>query len=71
MVSRVRNTGLSKRTPCHPSITRGPLAPTPRMNRPPDSAYIDIADMASIAGVRAPSCTIPVPSRMNDVCLAR
>ena len=71
MVSRVRRTGLSNRTPCQPSITCGPLDPMPSTNRPPDSACRDIADMASIAGVRAPSCTIPVASRMVEVCPAR
>ena len=39
----------------------------PRMNRPPDSACRLIADMASIAGVRGPSCAIAVPSRIRDV----
>ena len=71
MVSRVRWTGRSKRTPCHPSITCGPLVPMPSTNRPPDSACIDSADMASIAGVRAPSWAMPVASRIVDVCAAR
>ena len=71
MVSRVRGTGLSKRTPCHPSMTCGPLVPMPSTNRPPERACIDSADIASIAGVRAPSCTMPVANRMFDVRAAR
>jgi len=43
----------------------------PSKNRPPDSACSDIADMASIAGVRAPSCTMPVASLMVVVDAAR
>ena len=71
IVSLVRRTGRSNRTPCHPSMTCGPLVPIPSRNRPPESAWSDIADMASTAGVRAPSCTMPVPSRMVDVDAAR
>ena len=71
IVSRVRRTGWSKRTPCQPSITCGPLAPTPSTNRPSERACIDSADMASMAGVRAPSWTMPVASRIVDVCPAR
>ena len=67
IVSRVRRTGRSKRTPCQPSITCGPLVPMPSTKRPPDRACSDCADIASIAGVRAPSCTMPVPSRIVDV----
>ena len=66
-----RCTGLSKRTPCHPSITWGPLVPMPSTNRPPESACIESADIASIAGVRAPSCTMPVANRMVDVRATR
>ena len=63
--------GPVERTPCQPSITCGPLAPRPSTNLPSDSACNDIADMASIAGMRAPSCTIPVPSRIVWVWAAR
>jgi hypothetical protein len=52
-------------------MTCGPLAPTPSTNRPPDSACSDIADMASIAGVRAPSWTMPLASRIVEVDAAR
>ncbi len=67
IVSLVRRTGRAKPTPCHPSITRGPLVPMPRMNRPPEMCCTLIADMASIAGVRAPSCAIPVARRTRSV----
>ena len=48
-------------------MTCGPLVPMPSTNRPPESACIESADIASIAGVRAPSCTMPVANRMVDV----
>ncbi len=67
MVSLVRRTGRENPTPCHPSITCGPLVPMPRMNRPPEMCCRLIADMASIAGVRAPSCAIPVARRTRSV----
>jgi hypothetical protein len=41
----------------------GPLVPRPRRKRPPDIAWSDIADMASIAGVRAPTWAMPEASR--------
>ena len=44
--------------------------PTPSTNRPPESCCSVIADMASIAGVRVPSWTIAVPSRMEVVACA-
>ena len=71
MVSLVRRTGLVNLTPCQPSITCGPLVPMPRTNRPPDSACSDSADIASIAGVRAPSWTIAEPRRIDEVRAAR
>src|SRR6266550_2977992 len=71
MVSRVRRTGLSNATPCHPSITCGPLVPMPSRHRPPDSACSDCAVIASIAGVRAPSCAMPEPNLIVDVHAAR
>ena len=71
IVSRVRVTGLSKRTPCQPSMTCGPLVPIPRMNRPFDIACNESADMASSAGEREPSCTHAVPSRIVSVRPAR
>jgi hypothetical protein len=71
IVSLVRPIGDGNRTPCHPSITCGPLVPIPSRKRPSDSSCIDIADMASIAGVRAPSCAMPVASSMVEVRAAR
>ena len=61
MVSRVTASGASNLTPCQPSITCGPLVPMPSRNRPPDSSCSDMADIASIAGVRAPSWAIAEP----------
>ena len=71
MVSRVRASGASKLTPCQPSMTCGPLVPIPSRNRPPDSCCMDMADIASIAGVLAPSWAIPVPSAIRSVRAAR
>ena len=71
MVSRVVCTGLRKRTPCQPSMTRGPDVPTPKMNRPADSSCRLSADVASNAGLREPSCTTKVPSCTDDVLAAR
>jgi hypothetical protein len=71
MVSRVACTGVRNHTPCQPSMIWGPLAPMPSVNRPPVSCWSDIADMASMAGVRAPSCAIEVPSLIVDVRAAR
>ena len=71
IVSRVVCTGELNRTPCHPSMTCGPLTPRPRRNLPPESSSIDMADMASMAGVRAPSWAIPVPRWSRLVRAAR
>ena len=71
MVSLVAATGAWKRTPCHPSMTCGPLTPSPSTNRPPDRAANDIADMASSAGVLVPSWAIPEASRRVVVRAAR
>lgn len=70
IVSEVRVTGLSKRTPCHPSMTWGPLVPRPRTKRPPDIFCRARADIANMAGERAPSCTTPVASRTRSVIAA-
>ncbi|MNC96028.1 hypothetical protein D3C83_132890 [compost metagenome] len=48
-------------------MTWGPDGPTPRMNRPPLSASSVIAVIAAIAGVRAGTCMIAVPSLMRVV----
>ena len=71
MVSRVVWTGLRNRTPCQPSITRGPDVPTPSRNLPPDNSCRLSADVASSAGLREPSCTTKVPSLIDDVFAAR
>src|SRR5215472_6655008 len=70
-VSLVTAIGASKLTPCQPSITCGPLVPMPSRNRPPESSCNDIADIASMAGLRAPSWAIADPSAMRSVCPAR
>ena len=54
MYSRVRARGRPYGTPYQPSMTWGPLGPTPRMNRPPDIASRVIAVIAAHAGARAP-----------------
>ena len=51
-VSRVRPSGLTKGTRCHPSITCAPELPRPRVNRPPDSASIVAELCATSAGER-------------------
>ncbi len=71
MVSRVVCTGLRNRTPCQPSMTRGPEVPIPNRKRPPDSACRLSADVANIAGLREPNCTTNVPSLIDDVLAAR
>jgi len=50
--SRVRASGLSKRTPCQPSLTCGPETPSPSRNRPPDRVSRVAAVIAQFAGVR-------------------
>ena len=48
--SRVRASGLSKRTPCQPSETCGPETPRPSRNRPPESVSMVAAVIAVVAG---------------------
>ena len=48
--SRVRASGLSKRTPCQPSDTCGPETPSPSRKRPPDSVSSVAAVIAQFAG---------------------
>ena len=52
MISRVRWMGASYGTPWNPSITCGPDAPRPRMQRPPDRSSIPAAVIAMSVGVR-------------------
>ncbi len=71
IVSRVAVTGAVNLTPCQPSMTCGPLVPMPSRNRPPERRCIAIADIASSAGEREPSWTMPVASPIVDVLAAR
>ncbi|GFJ94563.1 hypothetical protein Prum_082050 [Phytohabitans rumicis] len=63
----MRASGLAKRTPCQPSDTCGPDTPSPRRNRPPDSASIVAAVIAVAAGVRAGICMTALPRSMVEV----
>ena len=65
--SLVRASGFGYGWPYHPSTTCGPDAPSPRMKRPLDRWSSVSAAIAVAAGVRAESCTIPVPSRIRSV----
>ena len=71
MISRIRCTGRSKTTPCQPSITCGPLTPSPSTKRWSDIAERLMAVIATSAGVRVPACMMPVPSRRRVVRAAR
>ena len=68
--SRVRASGLSKRTPCQPSETCGPDTPSPSRNRPPVSTSRLAAVIAVMAGVRAGICITADPMSMVLVCAA-
>jgi hypothetical protein len=52
-------------------MTCGPLTPIPSRNRPPDNCCSDMAEVASSAGERDPSCTIDEPRAIRDVRAAR
>src|SRR3954454_6260459 len=66
--TRVRASGFGNGWPYQPSTTCGPLTPSPRFIRPPDSRSSVIADIAVAAGVLADSWTSPVHSWMREVC---
>ena len=68
--SRVRASGLAKRTPCQPSETCGPDTPRPSRNRPPDSVSRVAAVIAVIAGVRAGICRMALPTSICVVWAA-
>ena len=70
MYSRVRASGLSKRTPCQPSETCGPLTPMPRRNRPPDRESSVAAVIAQLAGLRPGIWKIAEPMSICVVCAA-
>ncbi len=65
--SRVRPSGAANGTPCQPSLTCGPLTPSPSRNRPPDSVSSVAAVIAVIAGVRAGICMTAAPRSMRSV----
>ena len=71
MVSRIRAIGRANGTPCRPSITCGPDAPSPSANRPPDMFDSVIAVCAIATGVRVPSWMMPDPSSIRSVRAAR
>ncbi len=68
--SRVRASGLSKRTPCHPSETCGPDTPRPSRKRPPERVSSVAAVIAVIAALRAGICMTAAPTSMRSVCAA-
>ena len=70
MYSRVRPSGASKRTPCQPSLTCGPLTPRPSRKRPLDSVSRVAAVIAVIAGVRAGIWNTALPTSTLRVCAA-
>ena len=63
----MRWSGLPKAWPCQPSTTWGPETPSPRRNRPPESASRVIAVVAVAAGVRPAICMMPVPTWIRVV----
>ena len=65
--SRVRPSGAANGTPCHPSLTCGPLTPSPSRNRPPDRVSRVAAVIAVIAGVRPGICITAAPSPICSV----
>ena len=68
--SRVRASGLAKRTPCQPSETCGPETPSPSRNRPSDSVSRVAAVIAVIVGVRAGICSTALPMSIFSVFAA-
>ena len=68
--SRVRASGLSKRTPYQPSDTCGPDTPRPSRNRPPERLSRVAAVIAVIAGVRAGIWKMAEPMPIRSVCAA-
>ena len=67
MVSRTCVSGLSKRRPWKPSITRMPLVPMPRISRPSLISSTVAAVIASSPSERLNTLTMPVPSLMRRV----
>src|SRR5207253_7207545 len=61
MYSRMRVSGLANFSPWKSSITRRPLVPRPRKNRPPVMRSMFSAVIARFAGERAKTGTMLVP----------
>ena len=70
MYSRMRVSGLANFSPWKSSITRRPLVPSPRKNRPSDIRSMLSAAMAMLAGDRAKTGKMLVPTRMREVTAA-
>ena len=68
--SRVRATGRSNATPCQPSTTAGPDAPSPSRKRPSVSDHREPARPAIIAALRANTDDTWVPSCSRSVLAA-
>ena len=68
--SRVRASGLAKRTPYQPSDTCGPDTPRPSRKRPPERLSRVAAVIAVIAGVRAGIWKMAEPMPIRSVCAA-
>ncbi len=67
----MRGIGFSYGTPWKPSITCGPDAPRPRMNRPPLTKSHPAAVWAMHEAVREYTLTMPVPISTRSVLAAR
>ena len=68
MVSRIRVSGRANGTPWRPSITWGPDAPRPRLNRPSVIRWRVRAVMAVLAADRAPTWNTPEPNVIRSAC---
>ena len=67
----MRGIGFSYGTPWNPSITCGPEAPRPRMNRPPDTKSRPAAVCAMQVAVRENTFIIAEPISIVSVFAAR
>ena len=70
MYSRMRVSGLSKRSPWRSWTTSCPLVPRPRKKRPSDMRSRLSAVIATLAGERAKTGTMLVPMRIFEVTAA-
>ena len=71
ITSAVRASGLEYGTPWKPSITCGPLAPSPRIARPPETLSSPAAVCRIAPGVREYRFRIPEPISIVSVFAAR